>query len=60
MDEPAGDDQLNDADRNHIEEIQEHMVKVSNQLMTKLGSVLTSFENRIDDIGEEFKEKIDV
>eukprot|EP00973_Karenia_brevis_P070564 9809497-Karenia_brevis.AAC.1 len=58
MEEPAGDDQLNDADRDHIEEIQERMVKVSNQLMTKLGSVLNSFENRIDDIGEEFKEKM--
>eukprot|EP00973_Karenia_brevis_P090858 12404626-Karenia_brevis.AAC.1 len=60
MSKPAADDELNAEDRDHIDEIHEHMLKVSNQLMTKLGSVLTSFENRIDEIGEEFKDKIDV
>eukprot|EP00973_Karenia_brevis_P065417 9088448-Karenia_brevis.AAC.1 len=51
------DPQADETERDHIEELQEHMAKVSRQLMTKIGNVLTSFDDRVDEIGEEFKTK---
>eukprot|EP00973_Karenia_brevis_P047035 6528022-Karenia_brevis.AAC.1 len=41
----ARDDVFNDDERDHIEELQEHMAKISRQLMNKVGGVFTSFDD---------------
>eukprot|EP00973_Karenia_brevis_P026175 3611599-Karenia_brevis.AAC.1 len=56
QDEPR-DDVFNEDERDHIEELQDHMAKISIQLMNKVGGVFTSFDDRLDEIGEEFKVK---
>eukprot|EP00973_Karenia_brevis_P089978 12400363-Karenia_brevis.AAC.1 len=55
--EDPGIPELNDDERDHIEELQDHMAKVSRQLMNKIGSVLTSFDDKIDEVSDEFKAK---